>query len=55
MTKAIKPEHILANEQDFIEINGQKYRKGLVAAFVKILTFWNTQNQLEIKKSPHLI
>lgn len=54
MAKAIKPDDILADTEDFVELNGLTVRKGSIAAFLKNIDLFEDSNSTEAQKAEAL-
>lgn len=54
MTIAIKPDDILADTEDFVELNGLTVRKGSIAAFLKNIELFEDSNSTEAQKAEAL-
>jgi hypothetical protein len=53
-TNAIKPDDILADTENFAELNGLTVRKGSIAAFLKNIDLFEDSNSNEAQKSAAL-
>jgi hypothetical protein len=49
--KGIKPDDILADNQDFAQLNGVTVRKGSIAAFLKNVDLFEDSNSTESQKA----
>lgn len=48
---AVRPEDILGDDEDFIDINGIKGRKGSIAAFLRNIDVFESHNSSEEDKA----
>jgi len=53
-TNAIKPDDILADSENFVELNGLTIRKGSIAAFLKNIDLFEDSNSNEVQKAAAL-
>lgn len=54
MTKAIRPDDILADKENFVELNGLIVRKGSIAAFLKNIDLFENSESTEAQKKAAL-
>jgi len=52
--KAIKPDDILADKENFVELAGINIRKGSIAAFLKNIDLFEDVNSTDIQKNEAL-
>jgi hypothetical protein len=50
-TNAIKPDNILSDAENFVELNGLTVRKGSIAAFLKNFDLFEDSNSSEAEKA----
>ncbi len=53
-TKTIRPEDILADNENFVELNGVTVRKGSIAAFLKNIDYFEDINSTDAQKAASL-